>query len=172
MSVWSLTYRQSVFKWQQSNKHLSEFYPRDGGENQLAWLRNETTSLSPDVYNCHPRRNKLRAEVTQAYRKFREVWTCSSAVCERTGCPGGVKVRALDLRLRRSRVWLAALRFQLTTLGKLFTHMCFRHQAVYFGTGQAAVMSCGWEGNRRCGVALVMRHRLQWSIQSTYGLKA
>jgi len=25
-------------------------------------------------------------------------------------------------------------------------------------------MSCGWEGNRRSGVALAMHHRLQWSI--------
>jgi len=27
-----------------------------------------------------------------------------------------------------------------------------------------AVMPCGWEGNRRSGVALAMRHRLQWFI--------
>jgi len=26
-------------------------------------------------------------------------------------------------------------------------------------------MPCGWEGNRRPGVALAMRHRLQWFIQ-------
>jgi len=32
-----------------------------------------------------------------------------------------------------------------------------------------AVMFCGWEGNRRSGVALVMRHRL--SGLSTYRLK-
>jgi len=25
-------------------------------------------------------------------------------------------------------------------------------------------MSCGWEGNRRSGAALAMRHRLQWFI--------
>ena len=25
-------------------------------------------------------------------------------------------------------------------------------------------MPCGWEGNRRSGVALAMRHRLQWFI--------
>ena len=31
-------------------------------------------------------------------------------------------VRALDLGLRRSRVRLPASRFQVTTLGKLFTH--------------------------------------------------
>jgi len=32
-------------------------------------------------------------------------------------------------------------------------------------TGQGTVMPCGWEGNRRSGVALAMRHRLQWFIQ-------
>jgi len=42
--------------------------------------------------------------------------------------PGGVMVRALHLRLRRSRVRLPALRFQ--ALGKLFTHLCLCHQAV------------------------------------------
>ena len=56
-------------------------------------------------------------------------------------------------------------RFHVTTLGKLFTHMRLCHQAVQFGTGQGAVMPCGWEGNRRSGVALAMRHRLQWFIQ-------
>jgi len=25
-------------------------------------------------------------------------------------------------------------------------------------------MPCGWEGNRRSGIALAMRHRLQWFI--------
>jgi len=52
------------------------------------------------------------------------------------------------------------LRFQLTTLGKLFTHACLCHQAVWFSTGQGAVMP-RWEGNRRSGVALATRHRLQ-----------
>ena len=54
--------------------------------------------------------------------------------------------------------------YQVATLGKLFTHMCLCHQAVQFGTGQRAVMLCGWEGNRRPGVALAMHHRLQWFI--------
>jgi len=30
--------------------------------------------------------------------------------------------------------------------------------------GEGAVMPCSWEGNRRSGVALAMRHRLQWFI--------
>jgi len=44
--------------------------------------------------------------------------------------PGGVVVRTLDLRLRRSRVRLPASSFQATTLGKLFTHMYLCHQAL------------------------------------------
>jgi len=39
----------------------------------------------------------------------------------------------------------------VTTLGKLFTHMCLCHQAVQLGTAQGAVMLCGWEGNRGPG---------------------
>ena len=51
--------------------------------------------------------------------------------------------------------------FQVTTLGKLFTRICLWHQAV---TSQGVVMPGGWEGNRRSGVALATRHRLQWFI--------
>jgi len=33
-------------------------------------------------------------------------------------------------------------------------------------------MSCGWEGNRRSGVALAVRHRLQWFIHlQAHGLR-
>ena len=78
--------------------------------------------------------------------------------------PGDVVVKALDLPPHKSRVPLPALHFQVTILGKLFTRMCLCHQAVSFGTGQGAVMPCGWEGNRRSGVSLAMRHRLQWFI--------
>jgi len=38
----------------------------------------------------------------------------------------------------------------------------------YIGIGQRAVMLCGWEGNRRSGIALAKHHRL--SGISTYGL--
>jgi len=44
------------------------------------------------------------------------------------------------------------------TLGKLFIPTFLCHQAVYIGTGQSAVKSYGWEGNRRFGVALAMRY--------------
>ena len=36
MSIWSLTYQQSVFKRYHSDKHFSEFYLQDDGKNQLA----------------------------------------------------------------------------------------------------------------------------------------
>jgi len=79
---------------------------------------------------------------------------------------------ALDLRPKRSQVRISAVPFQVATLGKLFTHACLRHQAVEFGTGQGAVMPCGWEGNRGSGVALAMRHRLQWFIHlRAHGLR-
>ena len=66
-------------------------------------------------------------------------------------------VTALDLRLKRSRASCS--------------HMCDCHQAVQFGTGQGTVMSCGWEGNRGSGVALVVRQRQHWFIH-LFGLTA
>ena len=36
-------------------------------------------------------------------------------------------------------------RFQVTTLGRLFTHMRVCHRAVQLGTGQGAVMTCAGE---------------------------
>ena len=77
---------------------------------------------------------------------------------------GGVMVTALDLRSTGRGFDSQPFPYQVATLGKLFTHMCLCHQAVQFGTGQRAVMLCAWEGNRRPGVALAMRHRLQWFI--------
>ena len=38
----------------------------------------------------------------------------------------------------------------------------------HFGTGQGVVTLCGWEGNRRSGVASAMHHRLRGL--STYRL--
>jgi len=63
-------------------------------------------------------------------------------------------------------------RCQVTTLGKLFTHMCLCHQAVQFSTSRGAAMFYDWEGNRRSSVALSMCHRLTASGLSTYGLTA
>ena len=39
--------------------------------------------------------------------------------------------------------------FQVTTLGKLFTHMPLSPCSI--GNGQGAVMPCSWEGNSRSG---------------------
>ena len=36
MFIWSRTYQQNVFKRYHSDKHFLEFYPQDGGKNQLA----------------------------------------------------------------------------------------------------------------------------------------
>jgi len=61
--------------------------------------------------------------------------------------------------------------FQVTTLGKLYTHISC-HQAVYFGTSQVAVMPYAWEDNRRSGITLVTCHRLYWFIQKwAHGLR-
>jgi len=69
-------------------------------------------------------------------------------------------VMTLDLRLKGSRFDFRPFRFQVTTLGKLFAHNVplTKH---YWYSGQRAMMPYDWEGNRRSGVALVMRHRLQ-----------
>ena len=95
MSTRSSTSRQSVFKSHQINKLFKEFYPQDGGENQLTSIWNEITSLSPYVYNesrrslqysqkcnSHPltltathfdtiaSRKKFRLTATSAHKKF------------------------------------------------------------------------------------------------------
>ena len=61
-------------------------------------------------------------------------------------------VTASDLRSTGRGFDSQPFHYQVATVGKLFTHMCLCHQAVQFGTGQRAVMLCGWEGNRRPGV--------------------
>ena len=80
--------------------------------------------------------------------------------------PGSVMVRASDLRLKSSRIQFRPFRFQVTTLGKLFTYVCLCHQAV-----QGAAMSCGWEGNR-IGLASHWLYVTDFSGLSSYGLTA
>jgi len=82
--------------------------------------------------------------------------------------PGGVMVRSLDLWLIGSRFNSWPCCFQVTTLGKLFTvftHVPLSPSSInwYWSKG---MMLYGWEGNRRSGVVLAMRHRLQWFIHS------
>ena len=58
------------------------------------------------------------------------------------------------------------MRFQVTCMGKLFacTHVPLSPSSVtwYRSTGGDALPLCRWEGNRRSGVALAMRDRLEW----------
>ena len=70
-------------------------------------------------------------------------------------------VSAFDLRLKKSRVRISAVPLSANNLGQVVhTHVPLSPSS----TGQGAVMACGWEGNRRSGVALAMRHRLMWFI--------
>ena len=78
---------------------------------------------------------------------------------------------ALDLRLRRSRVRLPAVPFSGSNLGQV-VHTRASVTKQYNLVSVKAVMPCGWEGNRRCGFALGMRHRLQWFIHLlTHGMR-
>jgi len=73
--------------------------------------------------------------------------------------------------VERSRVQLPADPLSGNDLRPV-AHMCLCHQAVQFGTSCGAAMSCDWEGNRRSGVVLAMRHRLKWFIHTwTQGLR-
>jgi len=47
LSVWSLACPRSVYQRYHSEKHISEFYPQDGGESQLA----------SKLRHCHPMYN-------------------------------------------------------------------------------------------------------------------
>ena len=61
------------------------------------------------------------------------------------------------------RVQLLTIPLLGNNLGQV-VHTCLCYQAVQFGTSRGTAMSCGWEGNRRSGVALAMHHRLEWFI--------
>jgi len=83
-----------------------------------------------------------------------------------------IMVRTSNLRLKRSRVRAPAVPLSDNNLGQVVhTHVPLSPSSK-FGTGQLAVMSCSWGGNRRSGVALAMRHRLLWFIHlRAHGLK-
>jgi len=55
---------------------------------------------------------------------------------------------------------LTADQGEVTTLRKLAILLWLRQQAVEFVTGFKAAIICDWEGNRRFGVAVAMRHRM------------
>ena len=70
-----------------------------------------------------------------------------------------------------SRVRLPAVPFSDNNFGKVVhSHVPLSPDSI-IGTGQDAVMPCGWEGSHRCSVALAMRHRLISGL-STYRLTA
>jgi len=63
----------------------------------------------------------------------------------------------VGLRLRGSRVRIAALRFQVSILGKLFTHTCLSPSSIiWYRLSGGDALRLG--GNRRSGVALALRH--------------
>jgi len=72
---------------------------------------------------------------------------------------------AREVATERSQVRVPAAPLHVTTLGELFTHNV---RVPLFTKQYKLVLATGWEGNRRSGVALAMRHRL--SGISTYGL--
>ena len=67
-SVWSLTCQRSVFQRYYSEKHLSEFYPQDSGESQLASkLRHCRPLYRP---TCYIQAKKFRES------RFSYIYTC------------------------------------------------------------------------------------------------
>ena len=67
------------------------------------------------------------------------------------------------MRLERSRFQLRPSRCKVTTLHVVQTHLPLSPNSIIWYQSRAT-MSCGWEGNRRSGVLLAVRHRLQWFI--------
>jgi len=72
-------------------------------------------------------------------------------------------VKALELS-QRSRVRLPAVALSDNNLGQVVrTHVPLSLSSIIWHR-------CCWEGNRKSGVALAMRHKLQWFMH--YGLRA
>jgi len=62
---------------------------------------------------------------------------------------------------KRSRVRLPAVPLSGNDVGQVVhTRVPLSESSIVWYRGQGAVMPCGWEGNRRSGVALAGRHRL------------
>jgi len=78
--------------------------------------------------------------------------------------PGAcVMLSAMHLRLRRSRVQLPVVPLSAKYLGQVVhTHVPLSPSSMIRTGGRGAVMHCGWEGNRRFGVAL--GHASQTSV--------
>ena len=69
-------------------------------------------------------------------------------------------VRALDLRLRRSRVRISAVLLSGNNLGQVVHARVPLSPSSITWYRSRDGNACSWEGNRRSGVALVMRHTL------------
>ena len=87
----------------------------------------------------------------------------------------GGTVRALDLRLKGSRFRISAVTLSGNNLGQVVhTNVPLSPSSIiwYRSRSGDALRPCGWEGNRRSGVALAMRHRFQWFIHlRVHGLR-
>ena len=71
--------------------------------------------------------------------------------------------------IKRLQVRLPAIPLSCNNPGQVvYTHVPLRYQAVLFAAGQREFMLCGWEGNRRSGIA----SQLQWyTIYGINGLR-
>ena len=79
---------------------------------------------------------------------------------------GGVVVRALDSRLKRSQVQFLAGLLSSNSLGQVVhTHVPLSPSSIIWYRSRGGDVY-GWEGNRRAGVALATRHRFLWFIYS------
>jgi len=113
-------------------------------------------------------------KITSSYQiTTNDLVTSLSSPLYCTVWPSRVVVRALDLRHKRLRLKKEfesrPFRFQVTIFGQVVhTHVPLSPSSIVYSSlqySQGTVMPCGWGGNRRSGVALAMRHRLQIFIQ-------
>jgi len=77
--------------------------------------------------------------------------------------------KAFGLAISRSQVQILLRQRCVTTLGKLFTPMCLCHQAVSLGTGQRAVMLCGWGGKLQAWQKVMAAYRWVDDLRSPAG---
>jgi len=97
----------------------------------------------------------LAAALLSVVSHFEHILTAQT-MCVAWWCNG----KGVVLATERSRVPSPAVPLSSNNLGQVVhTHVPLSPSSKS-GTSQAAVMSCGWEGNRRSGVALTMRQRL------------